>query len=188
MENLSSSYGFKSRWLKDDDLLYPCNWVSSDIKITCYQQVTSRILRVIGLDWKKLAEICSSVEKGWKSTCFQSFGRDVAGQTNRDPAEINRLCAVTRPYRGERSCVLFAAMDLTNNFNGGKQAAVLCNTTLPALRNGCYESIGTIMGRFRATDAARAADCRALSTVAGDVASCTRGATGKRSVDIASTR
>jgi hypothetical protein len=188
MENMSSSYGFKSSWLRDDDLLYPCDWVAKDVKLTCYQLVTSRILRVVGLDWEKVAQICAGVEKGWKSACFQSYGRDVSGQTQRDPAEITRLCAVARRYGGERACVLFAAMDITANFNSGKHAAVLCDSTLRALRAPCYEAIGQITGRFKTTDGEREADCRALSSVATDVASCIRGATGKQPEGITGTR
>ena len=102
MENFFTSYGGQSPWVRDDDPVYPCNEVAEEDKQTCYQLVTSRILRVIGVDWEKTAEICASVEKNWVAACFESYGRDVAGQTHRDPEEIREVCAVARPYGGER--------------------------------------------------------------------------------------
>lgn len=176
MENVSSSYGVRSPWLRDDDPVYPCNRVADDDKRTCYQLVTSRILRVVGVDWERTAAICADVESGWASACFQSLGRDVSGQTHRDPAEIARICAVARPYGGERECVMFAAMDMTANFTSGTQAATLCAETVERLRGACFRAVGTIMGRFRTTARARAADCRAIAAAARDALACIRGA------------
>lgn len=180
MENISSSYGVQSRWVRDDDPVYPCNAVAQDDKHTCYQLVTSRILRVVGVNWEKTAEICAGVEEGWVSSCFQSFGRDVAGQTHRNAEEISQICAVARPYGGEKDCVMFAAMDMTANFTSGKQAAVLCTATSTGLRGACFRAIGTIMGRFKTTVAERKADCRSIASVPRDAALCIRGATGQR--------
>jgi hypothetical protein len=179
MENISSSYGFTSRWLKDDDLVYPCDWVSGSVKLTCYQLVTSRILKKIGPKWEKTAKICAGVERGWRWACFQSFGRDVSNQTNHDPAQIDQLCGIARPYGGQRDCIVMAAMDLTSNYTGGKKASTLCNITAANLRARCYFAIGQIQGRFRTTNAARVRDCRQLTAVAPFVAQCVTGATGK---------
>ena len=85
MENLSSSYGFRSRWLRDKDPVYPCNWVAREDKFRCYQMVTSRILPAVGDDWDRAAEKCSQVEKDFVHVCFQSLGRDASSRSNRDP-------------------------------------------------------------------------------------------------------
>ncbi len=120
MENFFTSYGGQSPWVRDDDPVYPCNEVAEEDKQTCYQLVTSRILRVIGVDWERTAEICASVEKNWVASCFESYGRDVAGQTRRDPEEIRELCAVAKPYGGERECIRFAALDMVANDKSGR--------------------------------------------------------------------
>ncbi len=52
MENISTSYGVRSLWLRDEDPLYPCNWVGLEAKRRCYQLVTSRILPTVGDDWE----------------------------------------------------------------------------------------------------------------------------------------
>ena len=78
MENISSSYGVKSQWVRDNDPVYPCNAVEQNDKITCYGMVTSRILRVDGLDWENAAAICAAVETEFVKTCFRSLGRDIS--------------------------------------------------------------------------------------------------------------
>src|SRR5262249_40387806 len=80
MENfaagVTSIYGVKSPYVKDDDLVYPCDAVAERDKLYCYLMVTSRILQANGYDWRAAAKICARVEIGWRATCFQSFGRD----------------------------------------------------------------------------------------------------------------
>jgi hypothetical protein len=176
MENISTSYGFRSTWLKDDDLVYPCNWVAEEDKLTCYQLVTSRIVEVVGLDWERIAETCAAVERDWVSSCFESYGRDVAGQTHRDPEEILELCAVARPYGGEDECIEFAAFDMVGNDASGKPAASLCTGTSAGLREMCFRAIGSLMARATPTRAESAEACESLSAVEGDVAACIRGA------------
>jgi hypothetical protein len=175
MENITSSYGFTSQWLRDDDPVYPCNAVEADDKVTCYGMVTSRIIRVIGLDWERTAEICSEVESRFVSTCFRSLGRDISGQTHRDAGEIVDLCAVTRAYGAEAHCIQAAAMDMTSNFTNGGEAAGLCEAAPASTRGECYYGIGGVMGRFTSTVAEREADCRALTSNTRHVARCIEG-------------
>ena len=59
MENIATSYGFKSRWVRDDDPIFPCNAVAERDKPVCYQLSTSRVLQVVGPDWEQVAEICA---------------------------------------------------------------------------------------------------------------------------------
>jgi len=175
MENISSSYGVTSQWVREDDPVYPCNAVDRNDKITCYGMVTSRILRVDGLDWENAAEICAGVEASFVKTCFRSLGRDISGQTHRDPAEIVELCAVTRSYDAEGACISAAAMDMTSNYTSGTQAAVLCETAGVALRGECYFSIGAVMGRFTDDVAQQVDDCRSISDGSEYVARCIEG-------------
>ena len=175
MENISTSYGFRSTWLSDDDLVYPCNWVAEEDKLTCYQLVTSRIIEVVGLDWERIAEMCAGVERDWVSSCFESYGRDVAGQTRRDAEEILELCAVARPHGGEDECITFAAYDLVGNDATGEQAASLCTGTDGGLRDTCFRAIGLLMARATPTRAESVANCQSLGE-GKDAAACIRGA------------
>lgn len=188
MENITSSYGYTSRWLREDDPVYPCNAVEPDDKITCYGMVTSRIIRVLGLDWEGAAEICAEVEERFVATCFRSLGRDISGQTLRDPEEIVELCAVTRAYGAEAGCISAAAMDITSNFARGTEAAVLCEAAPADTRGECYYGIGGVMGRFTTTAASREADCRELTANRGHLARCIAGTEIKGPLSVALAR
>ena len=88
MENLQSSLGIVSPWLKKGDPLYPCDIVASRDKLYCYLMVTSRILPVVHYDFRKAAAWCRRAESRWVATCFQSFGRDASGFSVQNPRKI----------------------------------------------------------------------------------------------------
>jgi hypothetical protein len=175
MENLSTAYGFRSAWLRDDDPVYPCNSVSRAAKRRCYLNVTSRILPFVGDDWNRTAETCARVERDFVDECFQSFGRDVSTRSTRDPETIAELCAVARPYGHEPDCVLAAAFDITTNFSNGEQARDLCGIVSANVQATCFYGLGSALSRFRMTPGGRIADCRALTRRAAYVAACVRG-------------
>jgi hypothetical protein len=186
MENLSPMYGGQSRWLRDDDPLYPCGVVAAPDRYECYKRVTTRILMVIGFEWERVAEMCASLEADYMRACFTSFGRDVSAQNERNPDDIVRLCEIARRYGAERTCISAAAVDITSNYANGARAVGVCEAASMRFRGSCYESIGTIMGRFRRTAAERVADCRALTAVPASAARCIRGA--RRSSDMVAVR
>ncbi len=160
MENISSSYGIRSRWLRDNDLIYPCNTVKEKHKIYCYLMVTSRILEATGYDWKKTVKTCRQSEPAWIATCFQSLGRDASGTTRQNAARILELCALA----GEmgRECIYGAARDIVSNDAGARRAIPLCRRAPEAARAYCYEGIGTILGGLHAYRDERRAACRAV--------------------------
>ena len=175
MENISTLYGFKSRFVRDDDPVYPCNAVAEEDKIKCYEIVTSRILRVVDGDWAETASYCAAAERNWVSACFRSLGRDSAGQAHEDPLKIIEFCAEARAAGGEGTCIDGAARAMTGNFKNGKPAADLCDMADSRYREQCYYGIGTVMGLYGSTEAVRRADCRATTTVARYAAACVRG-------------
>jgi hypothetical protein len=174
MENISSSYGITSKWLKDDDPIYPCQVVADKDKLYCYLMVTSRILPLVGWDFANAAKECRKSEQGWVPTCYQSLGRDASGQTRGDTARILRICA----YADElaRECVYGAARDLASQDSGTRRASVLCKKADAGAQDYCFEGIGTIVGGLYATDPERRAACESVSTATAARAACRRGA------------
>ena len=162
MENISSSYGVKSRWLRDDDLIYPCNSIAEKYKLYCYLILTSRVLGANGYDWKKTVETCRESDPGWVATCFQSLGRDASGNTRQNASKILELCALAGDMTDE--CVYGAARDVTSNDASPRRSKVLCESARQALRAYCFEGIGTILGGMHAFRDGRRAACRAVTT------------------------
>jgi hypothetical protein len=172
MENISSSYGFTSQWLKEDDLVYPCNSVAERHKYYCYLMVTSRILEQNGYNWQDAAETCTKVEKDWIDICFQSFGRDASGVTRQDAGEIVKLCRLGGSW--ESDCVYGAARDITANDAGSRRARLLCERVAADLRPRCYDGIGTILAGLSASDEETREAC--AETTTRYLRSCLRGA------------
>ena len=175
MENLSSSYGVRSRWLRDEDPVYPCNWVGLEAKRRCYQMVTSVILPSVGEDWIRAAEICRNVESSFVYMCFRSYGRDASSRSGRDADTTIETCSLASPFGGEAECVFAAAQDVVSNYTDGDRARPLCEAVRSSLAERCYEGLGSVMGRLRRTVGARLADCRALTASAVLVEACMRG-------------
>jgi hypothetical protein len=175
MENIQSSYGFRSTFIKDEDPVYPCNWVAQGEKRRCYQVVTSRILPLVGDDWQRTAEICAGVEAGFVGWCFRSLGRDASSRSNREPEAIAEVCSIARAYGGEGECIEAAAYDITANFTSGARGRVLCDTVHAGVREECYYGIGVVSGRLWSTDEARVADCEAITSAVEYVDDCLRG-------------
>jgi hypothetical protein len=174
MENINSSYGTTSSWLRSDDLVYPCNAVAERHKLYCYLIVTSRILPRVGGDFARVAEICAKAERAWVATCFESYGRDASGYSLGNAARILALCG--HAARHAQSCIYGAARDLVNTDASVGRAGELCRKAAAALRTVCVEAIGTIVGDLHRSDTERSADCRRASHVPQLVAACLRGA------------
>jgi mono/diheme cytochrome c family protein len=172
MENISSSYGVKSRWLRDNDLIYPCNAVAERHKVYCYLMVTSRILPAVGYDFRRTADFCKRSERAWVATCYQSLGRDASGQSRQDPRRIAEICRLAGS--GEGDCLYGAARDITSNYADPTRAGELCRGAALRYRERCFTGIGTIIGSLEATTEGRRAACRKLG--APYVDACARGA------------
>jgi len=173
MENISTSYGVRSPWLRDDDPLFPCKNVAERDKLYCYLMATSRILAVDHYDWRKTAWWCRKSEPGWVRTCFQSYGRDADGTSRQDPVRDRALCKLAGAW--ERECVYGAVRDMTSNYAGGRQASVLCRQVEAGLKSYCYQGIGTILGTLEPDTPGRQAACAAV-TPAPFLQACLRGA------------
>jgi hypothetical protein len=158
MENLQTSYGTRSEWLRDDDPLYPCPTVAERHKLYCYLMVTSRILEVTGGDWQQTVNWCRKAEAAWVATCFQSLGRDASGRSLQKPAEIIRICSLADDMAGD--CVYGAARDITSMDAGARRSAGFCSAVAERMRSRCFIGIGTILGGFARESEARKATCR----------------------------
>jgi hypothetical protein len=162
MENLQTTYGARSRWLKDDDLLYPCNAVAERHKHYCYDLAPSRILQATRYDFGKVAALCGNAERGYVETCYQGMGREASGQTRLDPPRIVTICRRARAMAKE--CLLGAAKDMTYTDVSARRAKELCNTAPTAARAYCWSGIGAILGSLDARIASRKARCDAATT------------------------
>jgi hypothetical protein len=164
--------GMKTKWVKANDLIYPCNVVARRDKPYCYLMVTSRILPQVNYDWRKAVGWCRRSEPGWVATCFQSLGRDASGQTQQATGPLLAICRLAGAM--ERECVYGAARDITANDAHGRRSSRFCTSAPATFRSYCFQGIGTILGGFGTYEAQRRAACRAVTKTYLDA--CLRGA------------
>jgi mono/diheme cytochrome c family protein len=176
MENQQSSYGYRSKWLKTDDLLYPCDSevVTEQDKLYCYLLVTSYVLPKVGGDWTKVAGWCRKSDATYVATCFQSMGRDASGSSRQEPKGIRDICAKARPD-GERECLYGAARDILNNDSSDLRGRELCESVPRADRSYCFFGLGSILGVVYATGPQRKQACAQFAPKA-DRKDCEQGA------------
>ena len=162
MQNVVPTMGLHSRWLRKNDLIYPCDSVARKHKPYCYLLATARILPAVGYNWRKTAAWCRRSERGWVSRCFQSYGRDASGFTQQDPRKTLALCRIAGDMATE--CLFGAARDYANDFANGTRAAKLCNISPKRFRPECFFGVGSILGTLDATDQGRRAACHGITT------------------------
>ena len=172
MENQQSSYGIRSKYLKSDDLLYPCDVVKDEDKLYCYLLVTSYILPHVGYDWKKAADWCRKSDANFVQYCFQSYGRDASGSAREDPDGIIQNCS--NAGSGERECIFGAVRDILNNDPSDIRSKQLCEKVKSEFRSYCTYGIGSIVGTYYSTAAERHAACVKFSP-AGELSECLSG-------------
>jgi len=140
MENFTTFYEVSSKWLRDDDPLYPCNAVEETHKPACYTIVTAHVLDEVGYDWRKTARVCRDAEPNWVYVCFRSFGRDAISQNAYDQRRARELCRLTGDMEPE--CVLSVALHIANEERGIEGAARWCRNTPSRMRVDCYAGLG----------------------------------------------
>jgi mono/diheme cytochrome c family protein len=161
MENFTSFYQVESKWLRDDDLLYPCNAVAERRKYHCYQLVTMRILDETGRDWQETARACKESEPAWVEVCYQSFGRDASGIAGRDQSRAIDLCRLTGRYQPE--CIFAVVRNIAYDDGGRLSRAVdFCQMAPVPTRARCYQGLGTAVAVVERTDSQRVARCSQL--------------------------
>jgi cytochrome c553 len=173
MENFTSSYGFVSGYLKDDDLLYPCDIVSEARKPACYLIVTSRVLPTLHWNWRKAADVCRGAEADWVYMCFRSFGRDaISTNAYRQPV-ARRLCHLAGDSEGD--CVLSVALHIVNEERNLQSAGRWCRETPAALQGACYAGIGSPAALLYPDAAQRQRACGRIVSDPRFIYSCTTG-------------
>ena len=176
MENLSSSYGVRSLWLRDEDPVYPCNSVRDRGQAALLPDgdvsnppVRRRRLdpdgRDVHLGGAARASTCASGRSGETRR---------AGVTGTQPTRSRR--ARSRGRTGARTSASGRPRRMSSRTSRAARAPGRCARRCRAsLAEPCFEGLGSAMGRLRKTVDARAADCRALTSSDVLVEACMRG-------------
>jgi hypothetical protein len=158
MENVDTRFGVVSRWLDEDDPLYPCGTVATFDGRSCYLRAAARLLSFNEGDFAKTAASCGRL-RDWARTCFQGLGREATDAAPHDPRKTRELCR--RTGSGEADCLFGAARTIANasGARGVEPARALCAGVSDGARSECFSGIGLVLGMLYPTDSAREAAC-----------------------------
>lgn len=140
MENVMNDVnpGEHSDYLKADDPLYPCTAVVDKYKQQCYFMQTSHALKVVGHDYAQVFSLCSSLAAPFDTTCYQSLGRDVSGQSSSDPQRTVELCMLGATLTARENCFTGAVKDFISYHHSDTQGLAMCaSISDPALSVSC---------------------------------------------------
>lgn len=129
MENIMSIINnpeYESKYLKADDLLYPCNAVADIHQNACYINQTSYALRKTGYNYAKMFDLCEQADR-FANTCYQSLGRDASGGSIQDPYKANDICQKGKTYEQKKNCLIGAVKDIIWIGGSIENGEVLCS-------------------------------------------------------------
>ncbi len=148
MENIVAGEGkgakvtHETKWLNNDPH-FPCNAISSDYptQSQCYLIQTARMLDLNEYNFEKIIPLCKTAPSDMQRICFQSLGRDAAGQVLRNPDKINAICDNV-PAEYHKDCSI-GALYVILEFWGERmtnQGSEFCNSQKTAdEKRYCYE-------------------------------------------------
>jgi hypothetical protein len=141
MENVMAHMNpdHKTKYLKDDDPLYPCTAVEDKYAQQCYLMQTSHSLMVLGNDFAKVFDLCSSLAAQHQMTCYTSVGRDASGNSISDPERTHATCMLGKSEQAREGCMRGAVRDFVSYHHSDQQAGVFCDRFEESLRAMCHQ-------------------------------------------------
>lgn len=142
--------GHETGWVSDDPH-FPCNTLDQanfSARYECYQMQTSWMLTLFSYDFNRVAEECSRSPIDMTHVCFKSLGRDISGNSLRDPQTIVDRCAsVVGTSRYFHQQCIEGAVNVIVDFWGEKldgQATEVCKLlTEDNGKSECYELVAS---------------------------------------------
>ena len=146
MENIMvDNRAEKTKFLKRDDLMYPCNAVALAYKEQCYLMQTSYALSKNGYNFTNVFELCGKVDEQFRNTCAQSIGRDASGNSVSDVARTVEKCSLALDDDQEKNCIIGAVKDFISYYHGGDKAQMLCLAFPERFQENCLETRASYM-------------------------------------------
>ena len=106
------------------------------------------MLTVLGGDFGKVFEECRGADEAYRTTCFQSLGRDASGRTISDIERTKTLCLLGRDEDEQSHCVIGAVKDFISYHHSDVQARALCAAMPDNVRATCLSTAESYYSLF----------------------------------------
>ncbi|MBL7055537.1 hypothetical protein ISS07_01350 [Candidatus Woesearchaeota archaeon] len=142
IENVNTNLRYhQTKYLREDNLIYPCDVVDSRYKQGCYIMQTSYVLNKNNYDFEEGFEICEKVEKPFDDVCYQSLGRDASGSTISDIKKTKGICMIGKDFEQQSNCVVGAVKDFVAYYDSDKEARSFCGSLNSELKELCLVTL-----------------------------------------------
>lgn len=109
-EVFNTNNAHKTKYIKDDDISYPCNSVKQFIQ-ECYFFQSSVVLAISNNDFDLAARMCQLAEDIYKPSCYQSYGRDSDNWAGSDPNKTKPYCDKIKESDYKKDCLIGAVQN-----------------------------------------------------------------------------
>lgn len=141
MENIVSNTPEEpSKYLKENDLLYPCNAIAGKYQEECYQMQTSHMLAKLDGDFAKTFKLCASIEEQNRIFCYQSIGRDASGWSYGSAETALLFCMQGATVEQRTECIVGAAADFIQS-TSADAAREVCARVPQESRERCSTNV-----------------------------------------------
>lgn len=143
MENVVQDGTFaQSKYLKKDDLLYPCDAVPAKYQRPCYLMQPTYILASNNKDFRETFDICRSAGSEMLSYCLDGIGREAVGQVeNSDNKKVIKICLLGQDDKEKSYCMSGAVKNIVAYYHSDKQAIGFCNLVPENIRQNCLDTV-----------------------------------------------
>src|SRR3989344_9098905 len=153
MENIWAVHDGKpspDRWIKEDDMEYPCNDKRIDAKYLfgCWSNQPSLVFQLSGGDIKKVADVCSKIKNsGYQETCFNGLARQIHPLTSGEVGKTFELCGLMPSLKWNNYCVFVNA---TSSYSVGDRTTpfAMCANINGNEKQDCYNQLFSIMRSY----------------------------------------
>jgi len=144
MENSTSSTNkdHPSKYLKADDILYPCNSLDGKYLEMCYALQSFYFADVSQYDWQKTISLCLLVPTPYQETCIRSVGQNLVG-FSQDFNLIKNNCYLVDSQDLRQACIQGVILALSSKYGGDfSKMMQFCEVLDISYKRGCYSQVG----------------------------------------------
>jgi hypothetical protein len=138
------------RWVKDDDIYYPCTdpRIAAKYLAACWGNQATSIYQHFKGDLRKTAEACDAVpNEQYKNSCYDNFARQINPITKGDVGRVFSLCGFATGAARQDECAL---SNMTAFWSVGDRETPfgVCAAIPARAKEGCYRRLASLIGYY----------------------------------------
>lgn len=150
MENFNTlQKAHPSKYLKENDIFYPCKEQTELFKGSCYFYAPLYYLELHPNDYGGMLNTCESVETSYQTTCARGLGSRAIKQNIKESKFVEALCMKNKNL--QHSCIEGMTSYFIVNDNSTAKAVELCNKLEEENKATCTDFVNNwpnILGVF----------------------------------------